>query len=113
MIFESKDLIMENSQILLAANAIGAVAFNTLQNKLNIGLGTVLLSFSPEDTALFHKTLLDAKNNLCKCPKGCSKVFIQTPLKNLQISLTEEELEYSLTLLEWSLLRMEIEELLS
>ncbi len=107
---------MKENYLLLASNTIGVVVLDKIKQQVNIGIGTILLSFKKEDAVLFADTLERSRTQLRPCERVCekdcgktsNKVFIQTPMSNMLIALSERELKDSLRLLEWAILRLEV-----
>lgn len=97
---------------LLASNKIGAITFCKKAQQFNIGIGTTLLKFTPTDAKSFLTNLQDLKKQLKTKQNCCNKAFISTPISNLFIALNECELLQSIDLIEYALLRHEVECLL-
>lgn len=99
---------------LISTNKIGNVMYCQDCSELMIGIGTFILKFKEAQSAIFLKALKTTQTNYFKDKNPLTnKVFLKTPVSNLMIALNEQELNYSVELLEFAMLRLEVERLVA
>lgn len=99
---------------LISTNKVGNVMHCTDCSELMIGIGTLILKFKEDQSAIFLKALRSTQKNYFRDKNPITdKVFLKTPVNNLMIALNEQELNHSIELLEFALLRIEVERLVA
>lgn len=98
---------------LLSSNDLGNVLFCNDCEQLLIGIGTLIIKFKEEQSRIFCKALQKAYqqvNNLDY--DNDEKIFLKTPVSNIMIALNERELNLAIELIEFALLKLEVDQLI-
>lgn len=99
---------------ILASNEIGNVLYCDKCQEMIIGVGTFILKFKDEQPKIFLKALLGTKDEYdYKKNHLVEKVFLKTPVKNMMLALSWDELNLSIDLLQVAFLNLEVNELLT
>lgn len=102
---------MNTNYQILNSTHIGSVLYCQDCHELMIGIGTVLIKFSPNSTITFLQTLQRTKARMDD-QSETKQAFLRTPIENLLITLNRCELEQAIDLIHFALLRLEVETLL-
>lgn len=104
---------MDCNYQLISSNQLGNVMHCPDCNQFIIGLGTVILKFCPEQSDMFGKALVKASKDISEdYYEMDQKIFLKTPVNNLMIALNFKELTLAIELVEYALLRFEVESLI-
>ena len=96
---------------MLASNEIGNVLYCDECKEMIIGVGTFILKFKDEQPKIFLKALLGTKDEYdFKKNHLVEKVFLKTPVKNMMLALSWDELNLSIDLLQVAFLNLEVNE---
>ena len=99
---------------ILASNEIGNVLYCEKSQEMLIGVGTFILKFKDEQPKIFLKALLGTKDEYdFKKNHLVEKVFLKTPVKNMMLALSWDELNLSIDLLQVAFLNLEVNEILT
>lgn len=99
---------------ILASNEIGNVLYCEKSQEMIIGVGTFILKFKDEQPKIFLKALLGTKDEYdFKKNHLVEKVFLKTPVKNMMLALSWDELNLSIDLLQVAFLNLEVNEILT
>ena len=99
---------------ILASNEIGNVLYCDECKEMIIGVGTFILKFKDEQPKIFLKALLGTKDEYdFKKNHLVEKVFLKTPVKNMMLALSWDELNLSIDLLQVAFLNLEVNEILT
>ena len=99
---------------MLASNEIGNVLYCEKSQEMIIGVGTFILKFKDEQPKIFLKALLGTKDEYdFKKNHLVEKVFLKTPVKNMMLALSWDELNLSIDLLQVAFLNLEVNEILT
>lgn len=99
---------------ILSSNNIGNVLYCNKCGEMMIGVGTFILKFKLAQSKMFLRALITTRQDYrLKRNNSIDKVFLKTPVNNLVIALNSEELDLSIDLIEYALLKVEIEDLIT
>lgn len=97
----------------LSSNALGNVLFCNDCEQLLIGIGTLIIKFNNEQSRVFCKALQKAQQQVNNMDyETDEKIFLKTPVSNIMIALNENELTLAIELIEFALLKQEINSLI-
>ena len=98
---------------IISSNNLGHVIACEDCNQLIIGLGTVILKFDPGQCRIFVQALQRATKNFNESGALVGdKIFLKTPVSNMLIAFNKQELQLGIELVEYALLRNEVDELI-
>lgn len=99
---------------LLNSNEVGSVSLCRSCNKYIIEIGTIVLKFESSCTKVFLNSLQKAKQQYFNCSEmeAPQKVYLKTPIDNMMIGLSQKEMNESILLIEFALLKSEVDALL-
>tara|TARA_B100001173_G_scaffold304300_1_gene308113 strand:+ start:3751 stop:4083 length:333 start_codon:yes stop_codon:yes gene_type:complete len=107
-------MMSDCSYKMLASNEIGNVLYCDECQEMIIGVGTFILKFKDEQPKIFLKALLGTKDEYdFKKNHLVEKVFLKTPVKNMMLALSWDELNLSIDLLQVAFLNLEVNEILT